>query len=431
MAGQAAQHIDELEAQLVVRAQSGDRAAFSELYRRHSHPAWRLALAVGASTTVAEKAVVQGFTAALRRLRKGTTTLAMPFRLQVARTSAEAAAAAARRDGAPVDPAPNDLVVAFRRLPERWRAGLWLTAVEGGNPGQVAPVLALSAEATVSLVTRAALGLRERYMRIDGAQLDDVRKAVPELKALVVPIPDELEARAVAQWQAWLDEIAKDERHGLAAIVPMGAWTERAIATAAAGIIAAGIASAVALTSGSKSNQAPQLAAPAAATTGRALPAASTPNANNRLTMNYATVAVPPSTSSMFAPDLTRGGGRTAQTVTAASAGGAVSTNTNTPAGSAPATGAPGAAPAPGAPGAPAGPSTPPTTAPPNPASPDGSGGNQLPSLPPITVPNTPITPQSAPSTTVPSVTPAPAPGGGQVITINTGVLPPITVPIN
>jgi hypothetical protein len=46
-----------------------------------------------------------------------------------------------------------------------------------------------------------------------------------------------------------------------------------------------------------------------------------------------------------------------------------------------------------------------------------------------VTLPPTPITPQSAPSTTLPSVTPAP--GGGQIITITTGVLPPITIPIN
>src|SRR5581483_5367041 len=105
---------------------------------------WRLALAVGGSREVATKAVGDGFTLALVRLHRRTTTLAVPFRLQVARASGELAATAARNENAPVDPDPNAVVTAFRRLPERSRAALWLTLVEGGSPAQAAPILGLS-----------------------------------------------------------------------------------------------------------------------------------------------------------------------------------------------------------------------------------------------------------------------------------------------
>src|SRR5581483_10498145 len=169
---------DQTEAQIVARAQHGDEAAFRELYRRHGHPAWRVALAVGASAAVAEHAVTKGFTGALRRLRKGTTSLVVPFRLQAVRASLEVAATAARHDDAPVDPPVNEHVAAFGELPERWRAAIWLTAVEGGTPAQVAPILGLTEEATANLTARATAGFRERYLR-DGPErvFDDIRDA--------------------------------------------------------------------------------------------------------------------------------------------------------------------------------------------------------------------------------------------------------------
>jgi DNA-directed RNA polymerase specialized sigma24 family protein len=434
MARQARQPIDELEAQLVMRAQTGDRTAFAELYRRHAHPAWRLALAVGGSTAVAEQAVAQGFTAALRRLRRGTTTLALPFRLQVVRASAEAAAAAARREGATVDMPPNEVVTAFRRLPERWRAGLWLTAVEGGTPAQVAPVLALTPDATVSLIHRAAAGLRERSTRVGGPELDDIRDAVPPLRTLVVPVPDSLEERTFAHWQAWQAEMTRNERRGLAAVVPLGAWGERAVAGAAAGIFAAGIACAVALTSGPSSG-APQLASPASS--GQVL--RSQGGTDNRTAVNAPTTV--PSTGSMFTPDLSLGGGRAAAASSASGGAGAVAPGaapstfesasssgavpTSPGSSSSPSTSPSGGSPAPTPSPAPAPAPQPPAT-PQSPSSPSVSGGG--------TVAGTPVsggagsggTGASAGGTTVGS--PPPPPDSGTTVTIETGVLPPITV---
>ena len=68
MAAKAPHHSDALDAQLVLRAQDGDRDAFTELFRRHAGPAWRLSLAVSGSADVAATAVAKGFTLTLVHL---------------------------------------------------------------------------------------------------------------------------------------------------------------------------------------------------------------------------------------------------------------------------------------------------------------------------------------------------------------------------
>ena len=266
MAAQALHHSDALDAQLVLRAQDGDRAAFTELFRRHAAPAWRLALAVGGSPDIAAPSVAKGFTLTLVRLQRRTTSLAVPFRHLVTRTSGEIAATASRRDDSPADPAPNDLAEAFLTLPERWRAALWLTLVEGGTAAQVAPIVGLSEEGTASLVDRAETGLRSRYARstpLGAFLLRDLDAAKPHLRALALPVPLALEGDAVVQWETWQQTMAKDERHGLATVLPMRPWAERAISAAAAAVFAAGIAAAINLGARSPRHDAPMLASPA------------------------------------------------------------------------------------------------------------------------------------------------------------------------
>ena len=267
MATQAPHHSDTLDAQLVLRAQDGDREAFVELFRRHAKPAWRLALAVSGSPEVASDAVAAGFTLSLVRLQRRTTTLAVPFRHLVTRASGEAAASASRRDDTPADPAPNEVAEAFLALPERWRAALWLTLVEGGTPAQVAPIIGLSEEGTASLVDRAQSGLRTRFARstpLGAYLLRDRSDAAQKLRAIALPLPLALEADAVARWQAWQQALAKDKRHGLAAVLPLRPWAERAVSTAAAVVFAAGIAAAINLGAQSARRDAPAFASPAA-----------------------------------------------------------------------------------------------------------------------------------------------------------------------
>ena len=248
MATQAPHHSDTHDAQLVLRAQDGDRHAFTELFARHAQPAWRLALAVGGSVDIAAPAVAKGYTLTLVRLRRATTTLAVPFRHLVTRTCAETAASASRRDDAPADPGPNELADAFLALPERWRAALWLTTVEGGTPAQIAPIVGLSEEGAASLVDRARTGLQARYARSTplGAYLfrdaGDLRAA---LRALAVPMPPSVLDDAVAQWSAWRLTLDEERRQGLASVVSVRPGTERLLAGAAAAIMIAGLAAAM------------------------------------------------------------------------------------------------------------------------------------------------------------------------------------------
>jgi DNA-directed RNA polymerase specialized sigma24 family protein len=265
MAVHAPHHSDALDAQLVLRAQTGDRDAFIELFRRHARPAWRLALAVSGSTDIATHAVAKGYTLSHVRLQRRTTTLAVPFRCLVTRASGEAAAAASRNDTSPADPAPNDLAEAFLSLPERWRATLWLTVVEGGSPAQIAPIIGLSEEGTASLVDRASAGLRARYARstpLAAYFLRDLTDAKPKLRAIAVPMPLSLEADAVARWEAWQKTVRDDDRHGLATVLPLRPWAERALSAAAAAVFAVGLAAAINL-GGKRANESPMLAAPA------------------------------------------------------------------------------------------------------------------------------------------------------------------------
>lgn|GEM_PF-3482678 len=404
---------DESEARLVLRAQTGDRAALVELFRRHAHPAWRLSLAVAGSTTIAEQSVAHGFPAALRRLQRRTTTLALPFRLQVARASVEAAAHAGRKEDAPIDAPPNDMVAAFRRLPERWRAALWLTAVEGGTPAQVAPILGLSVEGATALVGRAETGLRERYLRT-GGRVFDRNDAVRQLRALVVPMSDTLELRTVARWHAWQDELSKQERHGLATIVPVTPWVERTVAGAAAAVFATGVACAVVLSSRPEHN-APQIAAPVSS--GQLASGAVTQVPTSPFTPFTGTTGG----TNVEATRTTRPSNVAGQVAAGvASAGGAVAANPT--AGNAPGT-------APG--GATNDPTTDPATTPP-PAATDGTGTGAGVGT---NVGGTGVSVGAGTDGAGVDVggvvvgTPPPPPAAGTVVTIDTGgLLPPVTI---
>src|SRR6185295_9056835 len=54
---------------------------------------------------------------------------------------------------------------AFGKLPERWRLVLWHTAVEGGTPAQVAPLLGLTPGGVAVLAHRARERLRQMYLQ--------------------------------------------------------------------------------------------------------------------------------------------------------------------------------------------------------------------------------------------------------------------------
>jgi DNA-directed RNA polymerase specialized sigma24 family protein len=238
-----------IDTTLVTRAQHGERAGFDELFRLHAHPAWRLAIAVGGSAEIAEQAVVEAFTNVFRRLQGGSATVGTPFRLLVARAAADAAAGASASGLAPV-PAdgPNALATMFQQMPRQWRAVLWLTDVEGGSSAQAGTLLGLSADDAAALTGRARAGLRQRVLRTgDPSTVELLGDIAGNLRPIVTPMPVGVATAAGAWWEAWYETTKDDRRHGLAGFLSLGPRAERVLAGAAAVVLAAGIASAIAL----------------------------------------------------------------------------------------------------------------------------------------------------------------------------------------
>ena len=61
---------------------------------------------------------------------------------------------------------------AFVSLPERWQLVLWHTEVEGQKPGEIAPLLGMSANAVSALAFRAREGLRQAFLTMHVAEQD-------------------------------------------------------------------------------------------------------------------------------------------------------------------------------------------------------------------------------------------------------------------
>jgi hypothetical protein len=249
--------------------------ALDELLARHLHPAWRIALVAAPDLPAAERAVVDGFCDALLSAhRHPDTTLALRERI-VATTRQNAAAAGSdfgRRDA---DEGTEPVLAAFLMLPEAWRTAVWLSEVEGGTPEQVGKVLGVDRSAAAALTDRASAGLRDR-LAADVAEHADRPECKETLKRLPALATGKLTvtARATAQTHVaacdscslWLAALIAP-RPALRRLVPavpttlgpaiaerwaqlldrdrkawLAPWTERAIGTAAAAILAVGLA---------------------------------------------------------------------------------------------------------------------------------------------------------------------------------------------
>ncbi|MGH9188169.1 MAG: RNA polymerase sigma factor, partial [Acidimicrobiales bacterium] len=202
-ASTAPHHTCAPDAHLVTHSLAGDHTAFEELFRRHAHPAWRLALAVTGTRPEAAEAVADGFARTFQRAHRDGAPPAS-FRAALARATRQAALAG-RKPPAGETPGADDidgLLAVFAGLPERWRSALWLTDVEGGTAAQTGMVLALSPEATSALADRARTGLRERFL--DSARRSttsaDCRRALDDLDSGDAHVSDcsDCQAKVVA-----------------------------------------------------------------------------------------------------------------------------------------------------------------------------------------------------------------------------------------
>jgi DNA-directed RNA polymerase specialized sigma24 family protein len=273
---------------LVERAGRGDQAAYDELYRRLAPGAWRLALCLTREPAMAAGAVATAFAA--------TFGTAPPHPGTV---SARARLLAAVRHAA-VDPglepvavgeiravAPSAVATAFAGLPARWRSTLWLLDAEGLTPRETAAALGLPEAAVVPLAARARAGLGEQVVLAEAAAVDavecrrvlerlvdyaserltarderrvrahldgcdqcrpflaDLDDLTPALRRLAAPLPVAVAAASEDRWLASLVRPAGPLHLTLPSGRPVPAWAERAVAGAAAAVIALGIASAI------------------------------------------------------------------------------------------------------------------------------------------------------------------------------------------
>ena len=165
---------------LAAAAERGDEHAFTLLYDRHAPIVWRFALATTGDIDEAGAVLVETFARVFTTIRAGRFSPDTTFRslaLTVARHTAldraRGRAADAPRFSHVEGHAAGVIAAAYAPLPERWRASLWLTEIEGMRAAKVAPVVGLATEAAQALAGRARAGLREQYLRADLAETGD------------------------------------------------------------------------------------------------------------------------------------------------------------------------------------------------------------------------------------------------------------------
>ncbi len=179
------------DAELIAAVRGGDNRAYGTLFERHAEAARRLArqLVPGPDS---DDLVSEAFAKVLVVLQRGggpdlafrAYLLTAVRRLHVDRVRATSRLHLAD-DLTPFEPGVpfRDTAVegfenqaaarAFASLPERWQLVLWHTEVEGQKPGEVAPLLGMSANSVSALAYRAREGLRQAFLTMHVAGQDD------------------------------------------------------------------------------------------------------------------------------------------------------------------------------------------------------------------------------------------------------------------
>jgi RNA polymerase sigma factor (sigma-70 family) len=195
-------------------------SAYGELYRRHVAAAQGLARQLVHGQAEVDDVVAETFSKVLDLMRRGggPQDAFRPYLLTAVRRVAYDRFRGERRNvttdeieafdpGQPfVDPAVAGLersliARAFLSLPERWRAVLWHTEIEGAKPAEVAPLLGLTANGVAALAYRAREGLRQAYlqMHLSGVARQECRPVVEKLGAYVRGGLSAREAKTVAE----------------------------------------------------------------------------------------------------------------------------------------------------------------------------------------------------------------------------------------
>ncbi|MGH3414300.1 MAG: sigma-70 family RNA polymerase sigma factor [Marmoricola sp.] len=179
------------DAELISRVRGGDVGSYGRLFSRHVDAARRLARSLVPGPD-ADDLVSEAFTKVLNVLRGGggpdvafrAYLLTAVRRVHIDRIRGQQRAVptddvAGLDDGVPF----HDTVVegfeggaaarAFASLPERWQMVLWHLEVEGQKPGEIAPMLGMSANSVSALAYRAREGLRQAFLQMHAADIVD------------------------------------------------------------------------------------------------------------------------------------------------------------------------------------------------------------------------------------------------------------------
>ncbi|MGL4256930.1 MAG: RNA polymerase sigma factor, partial [Microbacterium sp.] len=170
------------DADLVLRARSGDGEAFGELWRRHYRSGITVARSVSPGTD-ADDLVQEAYTRIYHSIQRGGGPSGS-FRAYLFTSIRNTAAGwgRARRETsideleAVEDPTTSEEATAesldrglthqaFRSLPSRWQEVLWYSEIEGMKPAEIAPLLGMKATAVAQLTFRAREGLREAWIQ--------------------------------------------------------------------------------------------------------------------------------------------------------------------------------------------------------------------------------------------------------------------------
>jgi len=216
---------DLADSALIERTRRGDRSAYGELWQRHSGSARTVARSF--STLDPDDLVAESFTRIYDAILAGggPTGAFRPYLFTTIRNTASSWGRARRETNLETlesfeDPATSEsasldaldrstTAQAFRSLPTRWQEVLWYTEVEGMSPQQVAPLVAMSANATAALAYRAREGLRQAWIQAhlrNAANEPECRWTIDRLGSYT---RGRLRGRETARVEAHLDDCAR------------------------------------------------------------------------------------------------------------------------------------------------------------------------------------------------------------------------------
>ena len=261
---------DAPDATLLDLARSGDDAAYAALWTRHASAAGRLARQFRGDWD-ADDLVSEAYTRVLDLVRRGRgpTDAFRPYLFAVVRNVAQAWS---KKVADPVDdfdayadphtehdPAIRSLESsltrrAFEALPERQRAVLWYTEVEGMTPQQISPLLGMTPNSVSALAYRARESLRTEWIQAHLHQAATSADCEWTLSRLGDYTRDHLTARNLQRAEAHLANCASCARARtelkdvgsalaiaiLAPVVGMGAGLGYLAGTSAAPAVAGG-----------------------------------------------------------------------------------------------------------------------------------------------------------------------------------------------